>query len=162
MPFFSEHNSLSNFHMSTFDIEGLKFNCNEQFYQYSKALHFNDKVTVEKILKEQNPINQKKMGKKVSGYNEGARAQVCDDVMLKGLLEKFKQNVDLKAKLLGTHLLMLYEANEYDTYWGIGVPQRNKKCLDTSLHKGENKLGKLLVHVRNKMVEEQASHDMPA
>ena len=78
--------------------------------------------------------------------------------MLKGLFENFKQNVDLKAKLLGTHLLMLYEANEYDTYWGIGVPQRNKKCLDTSLHKGE--LGKLLVHVRNKMVEEQASLDM--
>ena len=49
----------SNHFPSNFQIEGIEFNCCEQFYMYSKALHFNDKQQADNILKATDPVTQK-------------------------------------------------------------------------------------------------------
>lgn len=59
-------------------------------------------------------------------------------------LEKFRQNLDLKTKLLKTNDAILIEASHKDSYWGYGP---NKK--------GKNKLGKILMKVRQFLENEE-------
>ena len=117
-------------------------------------MHFGDKKSAVKILSEQNPVRQKKLGKKINGCSDEKWQHFCDDIMLKGLLEKFEQNNDLRAKLLETYPRKLFESTEFDTYWGTGLPLSSKHCLNSSKHCGKNKMGELLHFVRNKYVEE--------
>jgi ribA/ribD-fused uncharacterized protein len=66
--------------------------------------------------------------------------EVREDVMKRAVLEKFKQNEDLRTKLLSTEDAELIEASPKDSFWGIG---KNKK--------GQNKLGKILQEVRQEI-----------
>jgi ribA/ribD-fused uncharacterized protein len=45
----------SNWHTSFFEINGVKYNCGEQYMMHQKALTFNDKETADKILVETSP-----------------------------------------------------------------------------------------------------------
>ena len=60
--FYTKMSPFSNHFPSNFRIEGIEFNCCEQFYMYSKALHFNDKQQADKILSAIDPVTQKKTG----------------------------------------------------------------------------------------------------
>lgn len=66
--------------------------------------------------------------------------EVKDGIMYGIVLSKFSQNETLKHKLLSTGSEALVEGNRWkDTYWGVsnGV--------------GENKLGHILMEVREKL-----------
>ena len=65
---------------------------------------------------------------------------VKDSVMLTGLRAKFGQNETLRKLLLDTKSKILIENSPCDNYWGCG-----------SNHDGLNKLGKLLMQVRNEL-----------
>lgn len=58
------------------------------------------------------------------------------------ILAKFTQNARCKQVLLSTKGQMLYEDSPYDDFWGIG-----------SAKNGQNHLGKLLVEIRNRIIE---------
>ena len=63
---------------------------------------------------------------------------------------KYEQNKDLKKLLLSTGNKMLVEASPYDDYWGIGKE-----------FNGENKLGKILMKVREKLGGEKYKYTPP-
>lgn len=68
---------------------------------------------------------------------------IKDEVMYKGLKMKFDQNSGIKAKLLGTGQAELIEGNWWnDRYWGV--------CKG----KGQNKLGNLLMKLREEYQNE--------
>lgn len=68
--------------------------------------------------------------------------------MKKALLAKFKQNISLKELLLETNDCYLIEGNYWhDNIWGICYC---KKCENI---KGENRLGKLLMKIRNNFIK---------
>lgn len=64
--------------------------------------------------------------------------------MKKCLLAKFEQNYDLKIKLLGTGDAILIESSPRDEYWGSG-----------KYNMGKNKLGRLLMEVRDSLLSEK-------
>lgn len=66
-----------------------------------------------------------------------------DEVMLKAVREKFYQNPDLRKILISTGDAVLIEASPTDSYWGAGKDG-----------KGVNKLGKILMQVRDELRDE--------
>ena len=68
---------------------------------------------------------------------------VKDDVMLLAVKEKFTQHEDLQKKLLQTGEREIVEHTANDSYWGDGG----------GWGRGQNKLGKILMQVRNELKE---------
>jgi ribA/ribD-fused uncharacterized protein len=69
---------------------------------------------------------------------------IKNSIMKEGLLFKFKQNEDLKKKLLETGTAKLVEDSPDDSYWGIGDWRNGRPH-------GENYLGKILEEVRSEL-----------
>ena len=59
----------SNWYPSEFTVDGIEFNCGEQYMMYQKAVVFLDMETAEKILKEPVPRKQKQLGRAVKNFN---------------------------------------------------------------------------------------------
>ena len=78
--------------------------------------------------------------------------EVKDDVMLKVLRSKFRNNEDLRNKLLETGDAILIEGTTgwHDNYWGICSCE---KCGGV----GKNMLGTLLMQVRDEMRSEEVA-----
>jgi hypothetical protein len=148
--FFCGKNSwLSNFNMDyRFMIGNISFSSIEQFYCFKKAQHFDDRMAAQKILNSNNPIEQKRT--RIAGYNDSEWSKVSEPIMKEGLIMKYSQNESLMAKLRGTKNKMLCEANAHDKFWGIGKSIRDKNLMDVKSW-GRNKLGKLLMEIRDEL-----------
>ncbi|CAG8463300.1 31689_t:CDS:2 [Racocetra persica] len=70
-----------------------------------------------------------------------------EHVMRKALFAKFRQHEKLKYKLLSTSTAPLFEHTENDKYWGDGG----------KFGKGKNRLGQILMEVRNQLMQEEIS-----
>ena len=71
-----------------------------------------------------------------------------------GLLEKFRQNPDLKEQLLATGDALLAECAFHDQVWAIGLTMQDKKRYDIEKWRGQNLLGFALMQVRQKLTKE--------
>ena len=89
--FFGRLPVFSNFYYSPFNLDGRRWMNTEQYFQYMKAEHFNDKEVKNKIIAAHTPDEQKKLGRKVKNYNEADWSNVREDVMLKGSIAKVRQ-----------------------------------------------------------------------
>ena len=102
-------------------------------------------------MNQENPLSQKKLGKKISGFDEKKWLEVCDDVMLEGVSHKFYQNKDLADYLVGTCDRIIIESSPYDLYWGSGCKLHDPLSLVSSKHKGLNRMGTILMKVRSSL-----------
>lgn len=138
----------SNWTISPFVIDDKHFNCVEQYMMYEKANCFNDLETAQMILMEKNPKNQKKLGREVKNYDDSVWDRVRYNVVLKGTVEKYHQNEQLKKKLFDTGDLIFVEASPYDRIWGVGLKETDPLILDEKNWKGLNLLGKAITEAR--------------
>lgn len=145
--FFSYKDFPSNFHLSSFVDNGIPFNCVEQYFMFQKALVFQDVEIAEKILLEKEPIQIKKLGRKIKNFNEFTWAAIRSDIMRRGLSLKFKQNERLKQKFLEHKGKTFVEASPYDKIWGVGLRETDPLILDKSNWRGSNLLGQLLTEL---------------
>jgi len=139
----------SNWHMCNFTLDGIEFNCAEQYLMYSKAKLFGDERIAKIILFEKHPRDQKKLGRMVSNFDKDIWDKNCFEIMVKGLVAKFSQNDDLLKQMLETENRIFVEGSPYDTIWGVGLHFEDSLILDESNWKGSNLLGKALVETRN-------------
>ena len=98
------------------------------------------------ILETTNPAIIRNLGRFVQNFNQTVWDTKKYDIMKRGLIEKFSQNINLKKALLDTNDAILVEASPYDTIWGIGLSEKDAK---NKKWRGENLLGKALMDVRN-------------
>jgi ribA/ribD-fused uncharacterized protein len=105
-----------------------------------QAMKTTDPAERAKILATKTAGEAKKIGKTVTlrkNWN-----QIREEVMETGLRAKFQQNPELKKRLIDTGDVNLIEGNTWgDTFWGE---------VDG---KGQNKLGKLLMKIRDELME---------
>lgn len=97
--------------------------------------------------------------KRVLNLLHGAPGQECweeerHDILLSGLLAKFRQNNELRKYLLSSEDRQLGEASR-NRVWGIGLTLADKERLNTKLWNGGNLLGKTLMEVRQALVDDQ-------
>jgi ribA/ribD-fused uncharacterized protein len=140
---------------SKFTIDGVTYNCCEQYMMAKKALLFNDVETYDKIMAADDPKIQKTLGRIVNGFVKEEWEAVCRDIVYEGNYAKFTQNAVMKSELLRTGDRELVEASPYDTIWGIGMHETDPNILDKSKWKGTNWLGEVIMKVRETIKKEQ-------
>jgi ribA/ribD-fused uncharacterized protein len=141
----------SQWYSSRMTIDGIEYNCCEQYMMHQKALTFGDTIIAEMILESSDPKEQKSLGRKVSGFNKDKWDDVCIGIVFKGNLAKFSQNELLKKTLLSTDDKILVEASPYDKIWGIGLAEDHPDIEDPSKWKGLNLLGWSITMVKKEL-----------
>lgn len=132
--FKGKYSFLSNFYSAPVVFEGLVYKNNEAAFQSAKCVNKKDRIQFQNLLANE----AKRLGRRVKLRPDWE--DIKDEVMYEVVLDKFKRNDNLKEKLLDTANAELIEENWWnDTYWGV--------CKG----KGKNKLGKILMKVRDEL-----------
>ena len=143
--FTGKYEFLSNFWHSPFTYEGIVYPTNEHFFQAMKTLDWNERNW---IASAETPGVAKRRGRTCPLRSDWEK--VKDEVMLTGLRIKFS-NPALRTQLIMTGDEELVEGNWWhDNTWGSCSCER---CVGIY---GQNRLGKLLMQVRNEIREELA------
>ena len=146
----------SNWYQAYIIVDDFGYKCVEQYMMSEKAKLFNDLDSYEKIMLADHPREQKRLGRKVKGFDFEVWSKVARDIVYKGCYAKFTQHPTLKEKLIATKGTTLVEASPYDKIWGIGLDVYSPLILDRATWQGENWLGEVLTKVREDIVAEES------
>lgn len=128
---------LSNFFESPFQVGSVTFPTVEHYFQAMKADSMHDYLA---IAAADTPGKAKRLGRKCTLRWDWEEVKM--DVMRTGLRHKFA-DPELRKKLIATYPHRLEEGNWWgDRFWGVCQGQ------------GENNLGKLLMELREELMEE--------
>ncbi|CAG9318765.1 unnamed protein product [Blepharisma stoltei] len=133
---------LGNFYPSPMTVHGISYPTVEHYYHSQK---FSDPEIIERIRSAPTP----KMAERIASeyeWNTEEWEEIKENVMRFGIFSKFKQNPELKEKLLATGTAKLVEDNHKDAFWG------------GSIEGSENKMGKLLMDLREQL--KKAAEDL--
>ena len=144
----------SQWYPSNFTIDGMLFSTAEKWMMYNKAKFFNDTEIMEEILKLDDPMIIKALGRKVRNFDEKKWASVSYDIVVQGNIAKFTQNREMLKYLMQTFGLEIVEASPTDQIWGIGLSTTDPRRLDKSKWQGQNLLGKAIMEVREHFKEQ--------
>ena len=146
---------LSQWYPSTFIVDGVTYNCAEQYMMAEKARIFGYEEIRQQILAEYSQMAMKKLGRKVKNYDDAVWKSVRFDVVVKGNLAKFSQNEKLRNFLISTDDKVLVEASPKDEVWGIGLDEHSSEASSPWKWKGTNLLGFALMEVRDKLRKQE-------
>lgn len=146
-----ENGYLSNWYLSDFVVENVCFSSMEQYMMYKKAICFKDKCIATQILETEEVSRIKELGRLVRGYDDNYWSGIRQIIVYQGLLEKFKQNEELKKLLLNTGNNVLAECAVKDKIWGIGLSMKDPNRFERSKWNGQNLLGYTLMMVRDEL-----------
>ena len=155
-----ENGYLSNWYMAEFIYDNIKFSSMEQYMMYQKSITFNDYEVADEILKTDDVAQIKALGRKVHNYSDEVWNGIRQIIVYNGLLEKFKQNLELLQKLLDTKDALIMECAVKDTIWGIGLGMKDSKRFCITDWKGKNLLGFTLMEVRKTLSMAQKWHNV--
>lgn len=140
--FDNEFAFLSNFFPARVTFDRLSFPTVEHAYQAAKTL---DSSWRKRIRTAPTPSKAKRLGRKVPLRPNWETVKV--DVMLELLRQKFAAP-EMKKLLLETNNQMLVEGNTWhDNFWGV--------CRCGECSSGQNRLGRLLMEVRDELMQNQ-------
>lgn len=142
---------------SVFTVDGISYKTAEHWMMAKKALLFNDKEAVEKILAAEKPAIAKALGRGVKNFNAAVWESAACSLVVEGNRHKFSQNITLKNFLLETDRKILVEASPSDTIWGIGLTQDAAEAVNPFKWRGTNLLGFALMEVRDTLTEDEAA-----
>ena len=135
---------LSNFYWSEIEFEGITYPTNEHFFQAMKTLDIDERRAIANC---RTPGQAKRMGRRVALRPDWE--DVKESVMLEGLCLKFADE-QLADWLLETGDEELVEGTTWhDNEWG------NCSCPKCAHIEGKNKLGRLLMIVRDMIKDER-------
>ena len=143
-----ENGFLSNWYLSDFSVGGNKYSSMEQYMMHQKALVFNDTDAANAILQTSDAGKIKALGRSVRNFDDIIWNGLRQIIVYQGLLEKFRQKLSLREKLLATGNGILAECAAHDKIWGIGLSMSDRRRFDMSEWRGQNLLGFALMCVR--------------
>ena len=142
---------LSNWWMSEFRVDGIRFTSAEQYMMYGKAKLFGDIETQAKILAVTDVAKIKALGREVKGFDDAVWTANREQIVYEGLKAKFSDDEELKEKLLSTGDVILAECAVHDRVWGIGLSMKDPNRFNVEKWRGLSLLGKLLMQVRDEL-----------
>jgi hypothetical protein len=143
----------SQWYRSKFEIDGVIYNCAEQYMMAEKAKLFEDMDVHTKIMASTDPSEQKALGKQVKFFEVNRWNKVAKDIVYQANIAKFNQDPKLKTFILGTGDDTLVEASPTDKIWGIGLAQNDPRAQDPKQWQGTNWLGIVLMRVRKSIYD---------
>ena len=129
-------------------IEDVRYPSVEHYFQAMKAKEFGDEI-YKKILETPSGKAVKALGKKVKNFHKEIWDAKRLEIMMRGVKAKFVQHPELQKQLLETGDRQIGEADARDSFWGIGTSENTDKSADPSKWKGQNRLGKILMALRD-------------
>ena len=132
-----DYGCFSNFSAHPISLKGKTWRTSEHYFQAQK---FFGTPHEEEIRQEASPMIAARMGRDRKRPLREDWELVKDDIMREAVLAKFEQHSDIRDILLATGDALIVEHTKNDAYWGDGG--------DGS---GLNKLGKILMEVREKL-----------
>ena len=158
----SEGGYLSQWTPSTFTDGRHAFVNAEQYMMYRKAILFvgddDNHEVVAAILREQDPANLQKLGRRVPDFEQALWDRRKYDIVVDGNMLRFGKNPELRQRLIDTGKRELVEASPRDRIWGIGYGAAAAMKVGRSRW-GQNLLGKALMEVRRALAEEVRDDD---
>ena len=130
----------SNFSPYPIFIDNEKWNTVEHYFQASK---FDNIEIKKKIQLMQSPMQAAHEGRNKKNIIRGDWELVKENIMYNALKCKFTQHPKLMHDLLSTKNCLIVEHTSNDNYWGDGGDG-----------KGKNKLGVLLMQIRDELLEQ--------
>ncbi|MBM6745450.1 NADAR family protein [Drancourtella massiliensis] len=143
-----ENGYLSNWYLSEFTVDDITFSSMEQYMMYEKAILFHDQETAKKILQKDNVAEIKALGRIVQNFDDTVWVKSREEIVYKGVLEKFRQNSELRKRLERTGEEIIAECAVKDRIWGIGLSMKDEDRFCVERWNGQNLLGKILMDVR--------------
>ncbi len=137
---FGDLGYLANYAPYGFYKDGIYYKTVEHYYQSEK---FDDEQIRTKIINCDTPKEASLIGRDRTNKRKEHFKDIKQDVMLIGVLEKFRQNKEILYKLIETRNEPIVEKTIDEYYWGIGK--------DNS---GQNNFGKILCHARHLLKQE--------
>jgi ribA/ribD-fused uncharacterized protein len=136
-----EYGCFSNFDSSPIMLKGKSWPTAEHYFQAQK---FAESEYQEAIRQAKSPMIAARLGRSRKQPLRPDWESVKDAVMREAVLAKFTQHEALRAILLGTGDALLVEHTANDSYWGDGGDGH-----------GKNKLGKILMSVRDELRQKE-------
>ena len=152
--YFSEFNPLSNFHLASFEYDGIKYHTSEQFIQAQKAIHSGDMETHKMIMGAKTAVRCKLLGKEVKNCNIDKWNADAENICYPGILSKFQQNKWLANFLKSTGTRTILECC-YDNVWGNGYPLSDPDFINPDKYAKQGIMGSILEHVRDELTSER-------
>ena len=146
--FFGKGSPLSNFYPCKVNVQSKEYTSVEKAFQCMKAEECEDTQTLNAMLKTEDPVEIKRLGKRIT--NNDKWQAVSKDIMFAACLSKFTDNIDARNHLLGTGNTLIAEASP-DQYWGTGVHLSKVNSLNVNNWSGDNVLGQILMKVRDEL-----------
>lgn len=141
----------SQWYNANMTINGVTYNCCEQYMMHQKALMFGDTETADKIMATTDPRIQKSLGRTVKNFDKNEWDKRNLQIVYEGNYAKFTQNEDLKGELLSTGNRIFVEASPEDKIWGIGLHEVDPLVDDPMNWKGQNLLGWVITLVKQEL-----------
>lgn len=139
---------LSQWWPAAFEADGERFASAEHYMMWSKARLFGDDRSARAILAADSPARAKKLGRRVTGFDEERWRRARWDVVVTGSCAKFSADPRLCRYLLGTGRAVLVEASPVDRVWGIGLAADAGSAREPAQWPGLNLLGFALMEAR--------------
>jgi len=130
-------------------VNDVRYPTVEHYYQSQKAREFGDTEIEEKIMKTPSGKAIKALGNKIKNFVKEVWDDKCEEIMMRGVRAKFVQHPELQKELIETGKKQIGLADARDSFWGIGTSENTDKSMDPSKWKGQNKLGKILMALRD-------------
>lgn len=134
-------------------VDGVTYNCCEQYMMAEKARMFGDVDALEAIMKTDDPKKQKAYGRGVKNFSPHMWDLVSKDVVFRANLAKFS-DPEMKKFLMSFGDEEIVEASPYDKIWGIGLGEDDPRALDKTKWQGMNWLGEVIMKVRETLKQQ--------
>ena len=131
---FGEYGYLANYSNHGFYVNDVFYKTVEHYYQSEK---YSDNEIKQKIINAPTPKEASTIGRDRKNIRKKDFKLIKNDVMYKGIYEKFIQNKSIMYKLIETRNKTIVEKTVDEYYWGIGKDES-----------GDNNIGKILMKVR--------------
>lgn len=139
---FGELGYLANYSNYGFYKNGIYYKTVEHYYQSEK---FDNVEIKNRIINAETPREAASIGRDRNNKRKENFKDIKNDVMLEGLLEKFRQNKDILYKLIETRDEEIVENTVDEYYWGIGKDKSGKNVIGSLLMKTRDILKKEII-----------------
>ncbi|XP_062581098.1 uncharacterized protein LOC134242910 [Saccostrea cucullata] len=155
--FWKSHSVFSQWYMKDFEVDGIKYNCAEQYMMHQKAVLMKDHESAQIILALDEPREMKQRGRYVENFNQELWDKNCRNIVEKGNMAKFSQDKKSKDILFSTYPKTLVEASPMDKIWGIGLAKDDERAWNKQTWRGQNLLGEILTKVRDTLMDKEGT-----